>query len=58
MPEESNNLWTAMQGIFAAKLTSCLRCDFFHLVEKEEGDNLIETEEIFRKLDEEPEEKP
>ncbi|MBU0483022.1 MAG: hypothetical protein KKB30_00730 [Proteobacteria bacterium] len=46
-----------VQGIFAAKLTSCLRCDFFHLVEDEEGNNLIETEEIFRRLDEEPTDK-
>ena len=39
-----------VQGIFAAKITSCIRCDFFHLVEEEEGRNMANEEEIIASL--------
>ena len=30
-----------VQGIFAEKIESCVQCQFFHMVEKEEEENFI-----------------
>lgn len=39
-----------VQGVFAAKITSCIRCDFFHVVEDEQGEKLADEKEIFARL--------
>lgn len=39
-----------VQGEFARRLTTCLQCDFFKLVSKEEGANLKTTKDILEKL--------
>lgn len=39
-----------VQGLFAEKLKGCANCDFFHLVLKEEGENLATVQEIIKKL--------
>lgn len=35
-----------VQGTFASKLGDCKKCDFYKLVQKEEGDNLASTRQI------------
>ncbi|MBU0485741.1 MAG: hypothetical protein KKB30_14650 [Proteobacteria bacterium] len=37
-----------VQGVFATKVSSCLECDFFKLVLKEEGPNLLRLSKIIR----------
>lgn len=37
-----------VQGVFVSKITSCSTCDFFRLVEREEGDFLAGMLEYFR----------
>lgn len=39
------------QGTFAAKLPSCLQCEFFKLVIKEEGADLVEVDEVIARVD-------
>ena len=39
-----------IQGIFATKITSCSRCDFFHLVDQEEKNSLKEAEKYLHHL--------
>ena len=39
-----------VQGTFSAKLSSCLQCEFFKLVVKEEGTDFVEVDEILAKL--------
>ncbi len=39
-----------VQGIYAAKLASCIACDFYKLVTDEEGRNRIDSMEILAKL--------
>lgn len=40
-----------VQGVFASKITTCLRCDFFKLVAKEEAGNLKTAKDILSKLE-------
>ncbi|MBU2491795.1 MAG: hypothetical protein KJ571_04160 [Bacteroidetes bacterium] len=37
-----------IQGSFASKLSNCLNCDFFKLVQVEQGKTLISTKEILK----------
>ena len=39
-----------VEGLFAKKLTTCLECDFFKLVNKEEGTNLKTTKDMLGEL--------
>ena len=39
-----------IQGTYAAKFGNCLHCDFYRRVVKEEGKNLVKTNEIIRRL--------
>lgn len=39
-----------VQGTFAFKLSTCLQCEFFKLVVKEEGDKFVQIEDILSKL--------
>ena len=40
-----------VQGIFAAKITSCASCAFFNQVDKEEPGILEETEEYLKRVE-------
>jgi hypothetical protein len=39
-----------VQGTFAGKLASCMKCEFFQLVIGEEADNCVSIEDILSKL--------
>lgn len=39
-----------IQGIYAAKLINCVKCDFYQKVNKEEGTNKINSKFILSKL--------
>jgi len=39
-----------VQGIFAAKITSCAGCDFFNLVDSEEKNPLEESEKYLKRV--------
>lgn len=39
-----------VQGTFACKLESCRQCDFFQLVQQEEGNGYASTKAILRQL--------
>ncbi len=39
-----------IQGSFAQKLADCLKCDFYHLVRKEEGENFVLSKDILPML--------
>ena len=39
-----------VQGTYAAKLISCMQCDFFKLVKKEQGRDMVNTKEVLEKL--------
>jgi hypothetical protein len=41
-----------VQGVFAAKVTSCIDCNFFKKVLEEEGANLLRLSTILKKLQE------
>jgi hypothetical protein len=38
------------QGTMAAKLSNCMQCDFYQLVGREEGANLVGSRELLRRL--------
>jgi hypothetical protein len=38
------------QGSFAAKMSTCLECDFYKEVQNEEGKNLVGVKKILEKL--------
>jgi hypothetical protein len=39
-----------VQGTFASKLGGCIKCDFFKLVAREEGESLKNVKEIHRQI--------
>jgi len=39
-----------VQGAFALKLGSCIKCEFHKLVIREEGDNFVQIEDVLLKL--------
>jgi len=39
-----------IQGTFAAKLANCMGCDFYQLVAREEGANLLNSRDILQRL--------
>lgn len=38
------------EGTFVTKLASCMKCEFYKLVVREEADNLVQVEEISLRL--------
>lgn len=36
----------SVQGVFAAKMSNCMRCDFYKVVAQEQGSNLQKSQEI------------
>ncbi len=41
-----------VQGNFATKMVNCMKCDFFNLVVREEGDKLVKMTELINRLKE------
>ncbi|GAB4339428.1 MAG: hypothetical protein Kow0089_12310 [Desulfobulbaceae bacterium] len=39
-----------VQGSFAQKLGDCLKCDFYDIVRRDQGDDLVTTRDILDKL--------
>ena len=39
-----------MRGTFSMKLAECLKCDFYQLVRKEEGDNFVFAASLLERL--------
>jgi hypothetical protein len=39
-----------VQGTMAAKLSNCMQCDFYQLVGREEGTQLLSSRELLRRL--------
>lgn len=39
-----------VQGSFAAKLSNCRACDFYRLVQSEEGTSMVPSTELLRRL--------
>lgn len=39
-----------IQGTFATKMGTCMECDFFKEIQKEEGKNLVGAKKILEKL--------
>lgn len=39
-----------VQGSFAFKIKGCSSCEFYRLVKKEEGENIVDNQEILNKI--------
>jgi hypothetical protein len=40
-----------MQGSFAAKMGTCMECDFFKVIQKEEGTKMVGIKKGFRETE-------
>jgi hypothetical protein len=42
----------SVQGDFSGKIDGCAKCDFYNYVKEQEGDRLMPTVQLIKKLDE------